>query len=204
MFQGKRKANQAKADAKAPAKRQTKKNPPSVEGDVNEKLLLNVMVAKEKVFAAFPGIAVKEPLDLASGGYKAPFNQEGFLAGMDNVGQYEAGNNMFVLDVMNWPCRGTPIRQRQVAWLKDHFFSPVTQCPFILAGALRTGENPTDPAVHGNVQMLSPPEFAWAALNACADDIDAAADDELMDRWEKLFRSITVRFERIDNNNTRA
>ena len=44
MFQGKRKANQAKADAKAPAKRQTKKNPPSVEGDVNEKLLLNVMV----------------------------------------------------------------------------------------------------------------------------------------------------------------
>ena len=56
---------------------------------MNEKLLLNVMVAKEKVFAAFPGIAVKEPLDLASGGHKAPFHKDEFQAGMAHAGKYE-------------------------------------------------------------------------------------------------------------------
>ena len=60
------------------------------------------------------------------------------------------------------------------------------------------------PAPGKKIPQLSPPEYVWSAILACARDIDAAEGDDVMAKWESCFRSATVRFEQIENERKRT
>ena len=170
---------------------------------MNDKLVAEVQAAKEKIMNHFPGILTALPRTIDTGsGYKAHFDAEGFAKGIMNQNKYEASNNIFVLDPLSWPTKGTPIKTSSIFHLRKQYFEPPTGTfpDLILVGALRTGEDPRN----GPVQQISPPELCWSALLACAADIDAACGAETMALWEQTLLSVTVRFEVIDNDNERV
>ena len=166
--------------------------------DVNEKLIVEVVAAKQAIIDQFQDIT-NSP---AESEYKAVFCKEESKKRLGNVGKYEAVCNLFMLNPLQWCTKCTPVQERSIRWMKDFFFAPPSgEFPCTIVAGLRTGDEPDKK--FGQIEFMSPPEAVWACLLACAEDLKTSPDSDRLELWRTTFLSVSIKFEIIDNENSR-
>ena len=139
----------------------------------------------------------KSPLDISEGRYTAPFSEQHCskrLGGSQR--QYEAGSNLFWLNVHYGPDPGVPIVEATIRKLQTHYFENPPRFPFSLIVGV------TDPEVkikrhQGALKCVSPCEVVHAFIWAIVDDIAAGKPNARLEEWLRVARTTTIVYELI-------
>ena len=174
--------------------------------NINSKMLKRVADAKRTVLANehFQDIMSAEAL---SDGGMARVSMGDLRCSLVANKHYTAAFNLFaVVDFMRFVTQDTPVHGEKVLRLGEHFWTPsptdTTACPYtIVLAALESdgGDATTIPPL----EMLSPPEYAWAFLFAIEQAINNDATDGELQAFRRVALTFTLRLEIVESRTER-
>ena len=149
------------------------------------------------IMTAAPLDIVRENVYSGSSGFQAAFKKADCEAALRQTNQYQCGANFFCAKLGFHPSRGVPLRRSGIKQLKDFCFKPGAPVGFH-QGIITVAVDSEDDDVaskFGHLQELSPEEMRYAAIMACAEEINCGGIDEQRIReWRQYFLTATVLF----------